>query len=175
VGGSARDGRDEGHPRRIAAILSSDLPRARLTAQAIAAQVGLPIQESALLQERNFGALRGRLYDTLGLDPLVMQQAPPGGESAVAFMQRVHAAFAQMLQCHAGLDGELVVVTHGLLIRTLLGGPLQLPPERLADLQLANTSLSVFQATPPFALQLLNCTRHLDTDRGEDTGSLSGG
>jgi 2,3-bisphosphoglycerate-dependent phosphoglycerate mutase len=159
----------------IGAILSSDLPRARLTAEAIAAALALPIQPSALLQERNFGELRGRPYDELGFDPLVMQQAPPGGESAAAFAQRVHEAFDEMLQRHVGLNGDLLVVTHGLLIRTLLAGPLQLSNEQMRDLHLANTSLSIFDAAPPFALRLLNCTRHLDEAERDDAHSLSGG
>lgn len=161
--------------RHVGAILSSDLPRAWRTAEAIAALVALPIQPSALLQERNFGELRGRPYDTLGFDPLLMQDAPPGGESAPAFAQRVQAAFEQMLQWHAGLDGDLVVVTHGLLIRSLLGGPLKLPAQAMQDLQLANTSLSIFDAAAPYALQLLNCTRHLDATDRDDRRGLSGG
>lgn len=160
---------------RIGAILSSDLPRAWLTAEAIAAALALPIEASALLQERNFGELRGRPYDDLGFDPLVMPQAPTGGESAAAFAQRVHEAYREMLQRHARLDGDLVVVTHGLLIRTLLAGPLQLGVDTLVGLHLANTSLSIFDAAPPHVLHVLNCTRHLDAAAHDDAFGLSGG
>jgi len=159
----------------VGAILSSDLPRAWRTAEAIADALSLPIEPSARLQERNFGDLRGRPYDTLGFDPLVMDAAPPGGESAADFARRLQAAFDEMLQRHAGLRGDLVVVTHGLAIRTLLGGPLRLDAERLRELHLANTSLSIFDAAPPHALQLLNCTRHLDEAVRDDARSLSGG
>ncbi len=159
----------------IGAILSSDLPRAWRTAEAIADALALPIEPSALLQERNFGDLRGRPYDALGFDPLVMDAAPPGGESAADFAQRLRTAFEAMLQRHARLDGDLVVVTHGLVIRSLLGGPLQLGAERLRELHLANTSLSIFDAAPPHVLQLLNCTRHLDDAARDDARSLSGG
>jgi broad specificity phosphatase PhoE len=160
---------------RVAAILSSDLPRAWMTAKPIAERCALPVQPSALLHERNFGALRGRPYDTLGFDALQMDEAPEGGESAVAFAQRARLAFDQMLRAHAGLDGDLAVVTHGLLIRVLLGDPLQLPAERMRDLHLANTSVSIFDAAPPHALALLNCTRHLDAEAGDDARALSGG
>ena len=43
----------------LAAIVSSDLPRALATAQAIGRACGLPVATSALLHERNFGELRG--------------------------------------------------------------------------------------------------------------------
>jgi probable phosphoglycerate mutase len=159
----------------IGAIVSSDLPRAWLTAEAIAAALALPIQASALLRERNFGDLRGRPYDTLGFDPLVMDAAPPGGESAADFMQRLHQAFEHLLQQHAAHKGDLVVVTHGLAIRTLLAGPLRVGADDLRDLQLANTSVTIFDAVPPHVLQLLNCTRHLDDAQRDDARSLSGG
>jgi probable phosphoglycerate mutase len=159
----------------IGAILSSDLPRAWLTAAAIGAALALPVRPSPLLQERNFGDLRGRPYDTLGFDPLAMDEAPPGGESAAGFAQRLQAAFELMLHLHAGQPGDLVVVTHGLAIRTLLAGPLQLGAEPLRDLHLANTSVSIFDAAPPHPLHLLNCTRHLDEAAPDDARSLSGG
>ena len=159
----------------IGAVFSSDLPRALSTAEAVAAALALPLQTSPLLQERNFGELRGRPYDALGFDPLVMQAAPPGGESAAGFAQRLQQAFDEMLQRHAGQNGDLVVVTHGLVIRTLLGGPLRLDAQRLHDLHLANTSVSIFDAAPPHALQLLNCTRHLDEAARDDARGLSGG
>src|SRR5690349_14672586 len=69
----------------VGAIVSSDLPRARSTAEAIARATGLPAAETPLLQERNFGDLRGQSYDALGFNPLTMEGAPPNGESAEAF------------------------------------------------------------------------------------------
>jgi broad specificity phosphatase PhoE len=159
----------------IAAILSSDLPRAWQTARPIGDACALPVTPSALLHERNFGALRGRPYDTLDFDPLVMDEAPPDGESAVGFAARVRRAFEEMLRWHSGLQGDLAVVTHGLVIRVLLGGVLGVDATRMRELHLANTSVSRFDAEPPHALQLLNCTRHLDTLGGAATRSLSGG
>jgi probable phosphoglycerate mutase len=159
----------------IGAIVSSDLPRAWLTAQAAAEALALPVQPNALLQERNFGELRGRPYDQLGFDPLVMQQAPAGGESAAAFVQRVEQAFADLLHRRAALQGDLLVVTHGLLIRTMLAGPLRQDAGSVEALHLGNTSLTIFDATPPHALQLLNCARHLDDAEREHVSSLSGG
>ena len=48
-------------------------------------------------------------------------------------------------------------------------------PTRSVELHLANTSLSIFDAAPPHALQLLNCTRHLDPVERDDARGLSGG
>jgi probable phosphoglycerate mutase len=159
--------------RRIAGIVSSDLPRARLTADAIAAQTGLPVHTDMLLRERDFGQLRGRPYDTLGFDPLSMADAPPGGESAAAFDERVLQAFDALLLRHGELDGDLVAVTHGLFIRVLLAGPLRQVAGLLGGLHLGNTCVSIIDAAPPHTLQLLNCTEHLAD--GDDRRGLSGG
>jgi 2,3-bisphosphoglycerate-dependent phosphoglycerate mutase len=159
---------------KIAAILSSDLPRALQTAEAIAAATGAPITPTALLHERNFGELRGQPYDSLPYNPLTMTEAPPGGESVAAFQRRVAQAFAQMVEMRGRVDGHLAVVTHGLVIRALLAQHLQLAADAL-PLRVGNTSITVCGATPPHALELVDCTRHLDGPIAHDAKSLSGG
>lgn len=98
---------------RPAGILSSDLPRAAQTAEAIAAATGHPVRFTPLLHERSFGALRGLAYDSLGYDPIHAEEAAPEGESMEVFRQRVAAAFEEALRMRAGLAGPLVVVSHG--------------------------------------------------------------
>jgi broad specificity phosphatase PhoE len=160
---------------RVSGIFSSDLSRAWQTASAISRHSGLPVESSALLHERNFGTLRGRAYDTLGFDPLAMDEAPPGGESAQTFAERIDSAFATMLARHRADAGDLVVVTHGLLVRVLLARRLNVTAQTLDGLHLGNTSVSIFDANPPHAVLLLNCTRHLDGDAAGQARSLSGG
>jgi probable phosphoglycerate mutase len=159
----------------VAAILSSDLPRALMTAQAIADCSTAKVTTDALLRERDFGELRGQAYDNLGYDPLAMADAPPGGESADTLLQRARDALVSMRALRARLDGDLVVVSHGLFIRTLLLGALALDEARFGGQRLANTSVTVLDAVPPHALRLFNCTRHLDAALHEDVLSLSGG
>lgn len=159
----------------IAAIVSSDLPRARQTAEAIAEACGLPIVFEPLLQERNFGDLRGRPYDTLGFDLVTLVDAPPGGESAAMFRARVALAFARVAALRGGIDGDLAVVTHGLVIGAMLDGYALLSAAQSMPERLANTSLTRLSATPPHRVALLNCTVHLDGAFDDDPQSLSGG
>lgn len=161
---------------RPTALASSDLPRALQTAQAIAAACGLELLTTPLLHERNFGDLRGLAYDTLGFDPLMRDEAPPGGESTAQFGARCQAAFAWVLAQQAMHGGRLAIVSHGLVIRHWLQqGPLQLPPGLEAPQRLANTSLTVASATPPHRVSRVDCTEHLAGGVGEDAASLSGG
>jgi broad specificity phosphatase PhoE len=160
---------------RPAGLISSDLPRAMQTANAVAGACGLTVVQSTLLQERNFGELRGQAYDSLDFDPLVMDKAPPGGESAMAFDRRVELAFAEIRAYRASLAGPLVVISHGLVIHAILAGPVGLPPETLAGTTILNTAVTVIAARAPHRVELLNSTRHLHGEQLKALGGLAGG
>jgi broad specificity phosphatase PhoE len=159
----------------VTGIVASPLPRAWQTAVAIGATTGLPIRPLALLEERNFGDLRGLPYDSLGIGALSSNDAPPGGESMPDFETRVAQAFAAILALRATLGGPLAVVTHGLVIRALIGRHLALPQRAVLPARIANTSITLALALPPHAVSLHDCTRHLVGDLREDAKSLSGG
>jgi probable phosphoglycerate mutase len=158
---------------RLALILSSDLPRALRTAQAISARCGSMVQTTPLLRERNFGYLRGRPYDQLPFDPLRMRDAPPNGESGDEFEARVAQAFAEIVRRRAALADDLVVVTHGLVIGAMLARHVELAGELPGHL--GNTSLSVIGSVAPYRADLVNCTAHLRDQVGDDSRALSGG
>lgn len=162
-------------PLGLAGIVVSDQPRALQTAQALAAATGLTVQTTALLQERNFGDLRGRPYDTLGFDPLAMEAAPPGGESMAEFAARIAAAFAQVVRMRAALGGPLAVVSHGLVIRGMLHRHLRVPAGAELPERIGNTAVSIAAEMPPHEALLVNCTAHLEGAVAEDGSSLSGG
>ena len=156
----------------IAALWSSDLPRAWQTAVAIAS--GRAIRAEPLLQERNFGDWRGQPYDSLAFDPLAALEAPPGGESAQAFDERIARAWAQAEAAAAELPGALALVTHGLVIRRLFEtGIVRLEAAPLPA-RIGNTSLTVVEGRPLRA-SLVDCTAHLDAVRADDPQALSGG
>lgn len=157
-------------------LISSDMPRAWQTAEQIACQTGLAIEPWPMLRERNFGDLRGLSYDSLGFDPLTMVEAPANGESMREFEQRVVRAFEALLQHRASLEGNMVVVTHGLWIKAVLSylgetfGGLEVPRK------IGNTAMTILAIEPPHPASLVNCTRHLDgSDLSETSSSLSGG
>src|SRR5512143_3431048 len=63
-------------PLGVARILSSDLARARMTAERLQAASAAPITLDAGLQERNYGDVRGRTYAELGVDILAPDYEP---------------------------------------------------------------------------------------------------
>ncbi|MEO7152428.1 MAG: histidine phosphatase family protein [Burkholderiaceae bacterium] len=143
----------------VGAILSSDLPRALATAQAIGSACGVAVQTTPLLHERNFGDWRGQPYDAIGHAVITGDVAPPNGESAAQFAERVARAFETAVRLRATLPAPLVVVTHGLVIRAMLDRHCQLAVESPGAL--ANTAVSILAAGAPHAVSLFGCTSHL--------------
>ncbi|MCP3714321.1 MULTISPECIES: histidine phosphatase family protein [unclassified Paraburkholderia] len=105
---------------RLDAIWSSDLLRAQQTAQPIAEALGLPVQLTEGLRERNYGAFQGHDSDEIAdrfPDEYAHWQtrdpgfAPPEGESQREFYHRVLHALEPILAMHPG--GRIACVAHG--------------------------------------------------------------
>lgn len=97
-------------------IVSSDLSRCRILADAIAAKSGLPCSLDARWREQSFGAWEGKRWDEVdGRDYLDhwTTAAPPGGESIRDVQARVAAALADS-------DDDTLVITHAGPIRCAL-------------------------------------------------------
>jgi probable phosphoglycerate mutase len=152
----------------FARILCSDLLRARMTAAPLAARSGIAIEESPLLQERNFGDLRGMAYAALTEDPFGPDVLPLNGEDWPIFHARVADAFAFIVSRRRGVNGTLVVVTHGLVCRALVERHALLPEGVAVPERFDNTSITVIHDDAPHRVSLLNCTRHLMTSLEAD-------
>lgn len=122
----------------VAAVYTSDLQRARVTAQAVADSTGAPLVLEPGLRERSFGQLQGRTFAEI--ETQLPEEArrwrqrdphfePEGGESLIVFRERITRITHQLVQRH---PGELVVlVAHGgvldVLYRAATGQELQAP------------------------------------------------
>jgi 2,3-bisphosphoglycerate-dependent phosphoglycerate mutase len=148
-------------------VLCSDLLRARMTAAPLLSRPGMvhvTLEESPLLQERNFGDLRGTPYAQLREDPFGPDFAPPNGETWDMFHERVEAAFALIGARRRQLQGDLVVVTHGLVCRAILQRHVSISAGQEAPRSFDNTGVTSLGPEPPHAIALMNCTRHLVGD-----------
>jgi 2,3-bisphosphoglycerate-dependent phosphoglycerate mutase len=146
----------------ITHIVSSDLARARTTAEALRRVTSAPLTFEPLLQERNFGDLRGTPYAELRVDMFAPDYAPPNGESWAVFHARVDRAWARVQALAGTIDGDLAVVTHGLVCRSLAERHLCLPEGQVAPERWDNTSLTIVECPAPWRVRLLNCVAHLD-------------
>src|SRR5579862_7020666 len=134
-----------------------------MTAAPLAAISGLTVEENPLLQERNFGDLRGVPYAELAENPFGPDFAPPNGEDWPKFHARVAEAFAFIVSRRRAVNGTLVVVTHGLVCRALVERHALIPEGTSVPATFDNTSVTGLHQDAPHAVTLINCTRHLVT------------
>jgi probable phosphoglycerate mutase len=122
----------------FAALYSSDLIRARQTAEATAHLAHLPLQLSPGLRERHYGIFEGLTYDEAAArypeeyarhnarDPRFV---PDGGESLLDLAVRIGNTCEEIARRHAG--EAVVLFTHGgvldILHRQAAGKPLTTP------------------------------------------------
>jgi probable phosphoglycerate mutase len=146
----------------IARILSSDLPRAVMTAAPLQRATGAPAQYDALLQERNFGDVRGTPYADLGFDLFAPDYAPPAGETWEEFHARADRAWDLVQTVAAATRGHLAVVTHGLVCRSITSRHLVLPAGQDVPERWENSAVTVIDGPTPWRVCLLNCVAHLE-------------
>ncbi len=114
----------DGQP--FAALYSSDLLRARETAEILAVRTGKPVRFDARLREISQGEWEGQLgHELAGRYPeqiAARRQDPvharaPGGETVAEVAGRVWAAADDIARRHA--PGPVLIVSHGLALATL--------------------------------------------------------
>jgi alpha-ribazole phosphatase len=143
----------------IAIIYTSDLARARETAEMIASQRAqvVPVKVSAAWREIDFGAWEGLTYaeiaeqfkGQLGFFTDPEQCSPPGGESLAQMLQRVRVELAAIARSGDWpMEGDVVIVSHGGPLRALLCSILGMPLERQWQLRLDPGSLSAIDLLP---------------------------
>lgn len=139
---------------RIAAVYSSPLERARHTADAIAAALGLETRLAPGLAEYGIGDWEGTSYmdlmgsyDFFGRSHADLEWAPPGGESLKAVAERVVAAWHAIAAAHPG-DG-VIAVSHGAAIAAGLAALLHDDPRNWQRYHVRNTSVTELTVSPP--------------------------
>jgi 2,3-bisphosphoglycerate-dependent phosphoglycerate mutase len=108
-------------------LVSSNMLRARKTAEAVARATGLPIQVEPLLHERKVGDMQGTpVQGEFGVWPDTLARwvagetgyAPPGMESFDQIRDRVLPVWDRITGANAGK--AIAVVAHGIVIRVIL-------------------------------------------------------
>ncbi len=121
------------------------------------------MRHEPLLQERNFGDIRGTPYAELGFDMFAPDYAPPNGETWEVFHARVDRAWVAVQAALADTSsGHLAVVTHGLVCRSLAARRLRLPEGAVVPERWENTAVTIIDVPAPWRVRLLNCIAHLD-------------
>jgi alpha-ribazole phosphatase len=129
----AHDLADQLSSARLSAVYSSDLQRASMTAELIAAHHNLQVTQLSAFREIDMGEWEGRslavinqespsLVAQLFDDPASFQYSR--GESFSGFTTRVNTALDHLINTQSG---EIALVAHGGVCRAIIGGALGMP------------------------------------------------
>ncbi len=150
-------------------IYSSDLMRAKQTAEALVDATGAPLEVYRDLRERGFGEWEGQSFTDLQ-DWIVQEAArlgiskiavrPPGGESYVDLWARTSG----LLQSILDSDEDAAIVSHGGTCSILLAQLIRGTPESARSFRLKNTSVFELERREDgyFSITRFNDTSHLD-------------
>ena len=153
---------------RIDRVYSSDLVRAVETARLALNGRDVPFRASAALRELAYGEWEGLTEaEAMKREPALFQLwhrgdpefAAPGGESFEALMDRAVSFAATVSARHP--DDDILVVSHGGMVRALGLALLELPLDLFARFAVSRGSISVLDVYPEGAvLKLWNETSH---------------
>ena len=127
----------------ITKIVCSDYTRTQQTAAPLHSAQQCELVLEPLLQERSFGDIRGKSYDEVEEDFFHIDYAPPNGETFGQFTQRVAQAWQCVIDMAANTQGNLLVMTHGLVLRELVSTHLHIKPNIQAHSDFHNTCVTV--------------------------------
>jgi len=143
----------EGQPFNV--IYSSDLQRARQTAQILSNHLGLVLRLDPRLREIHQGEWQGLLVSELSVryseamaarrsNPLTARA--PGGESVAEVASRVWAAAGEIARAYP--TGRVLVVSHGLALATLIAKGRGVPLEQVYSLIPENAHPCIVEWSP---------------------------
>jgi broad specificity phosphatase PhoE/ribonuclease HI len=153
----------------VAAIVSSPLRRARQTAEAIGAVLGLSVSTNDDLAELDFGAFEGLTFaEVRARFPAefaawsgTSEVSPPGGESFDALARRVRRGRDAVIAAYP--DQKVVVVSHVSPIKSLVRVALDAPFASFYRMHLDTASVSMLDyfADGASSMRLFNDVSHL--------------
>jgi broad specificity phosphatase PhoE len=144
-------------------IVTSPLPRARQSAEIIAAGIGrVAVSEDQELSEVQYGRWEGMVFDDLIKDPEYVRyrerpldHPTPGGETILHVQSRGVEAIARAVGANPGK--RILFVSHGDIIRTVLTHFMGLELSQFRRLRIDNATFSGFQLAGDFAeIKFLN-------------------
>lgn len=134
----------------IAAVYTSDLARARDTAQPTAAQKNLPLYPDTGLRERAFGAFEGKTFAQIEAEHPdearrwrerdLHLRLGGHGESLTEFFERTVSTFKRLAGAHPG--EQIAVFAHGGVMDMLYRAAANIPLNAPRTWQLGNTAIN---------------------------------
>lgn len=153
----------------ISAIYSSDLSRAKVTAEILAKKFNLPVQLEKNLREAHWGDWEGKkLSEIEKSDPVNYERffhnpeelQIKNAETFAQLQERAFSTFKKIIAAHP--DENIIIVAHGAINRTILCSILEIPLKKMWAVSQFNTAVNVIRFDDGyFTVELINGTAHL--------------
>ncbi len=154
----------------IDAIYSSNLQRAMKTAEFIANKFKLEVIPVRELREIDFGNWEGRSFEDVAKEePAEFKKffVQPdmlmfkGGESFAEVQSRAMLSLKKIVKLN-GDKKQIVIVTHGAVIRTIIAAILEMPLRKIWSIKQYNTAVNVLNFDDgDYSIELMNSINHL--------------
>ena len=158
--------------RQLDAIYTSDLDRAKETAECVGKRLGLTVCPEKAFRELSFGDWEGLTYQEISLrwpeeaeklftapDELVI----PHGETFRDLQKRALDKIYSLYEQH--IDQTVAVFAHGAINKTILAGLMHIPLHYLWSLRQDNTAVNILRLDDGYVMvELINSTSHLGED-----------
>ena len=158
--------------RQLDAIYTSDLDRAKETAECVGKRLGLTVCQEIAFRELSFGDWEGLTYQEISSrwpeeaeklftapDELVI----PHGETFRDLQKRALDKIYSLYEKH--IDQTVAVFAHGAINKTILAGLMHIPLHYLWSLRQDNTAVNILRLDDGYVMvELINSTSHLGED-----------
>ena len=155
--------------RQLDAIYTSDLDRAKETAECVGKRLGLTVYQEKAFRELSFGDWEGLTYQEISSrwpeeaeklftapDELVI----PHGETFRDLQKRALDKIYSLYERH--IDQTVAVFAHGAINKTILAGLMHIPLHYLWSLRQDNTAVNILRLDDGYVMvELINSTSHL--------------
>ncbi len=154
------------------AIYTSDLDRAKETAECVGEKLGVSVRPEKAFRELSFGDWEGLTYQEISSrwpkeaeklftapDELVI----PHGETFQELQKRALDKIQLLYKNH--IDQTVAVFAHGAINKTILAGLMHIPLHYLWSLRQDNTAVNILRLDDGYVMvELINSTSHLGED-----------
>ncbi len=158
--------------KQLDAIYTSDLDRAKETAECVGERLGVPVYPEEAFRELSFGDWEGLTYQQISSrwpeeanklftapDELVI----PHGETFQELQKRALDKIHLLYKKH--IDQTVAVFAHGAINKTILAGLMHIPLHYLWSLRQDNTAVNILRLDDGYVMvELINSTSHLGED-----------
>ncbi|GJG87490.1 phosphoglycerate mutase [Gemmatimonadetes bacterium T265] len=132
---------------RLDAVLASPLARAQETAGALARAHDVAVTTEPALNEMDLGRWTGRALDTLDHDPEwkpfnTYRSGTPAGGGELQLQVQARAAASLLARARATPDATVAAVTHGDVLKAVLGHLLGVPLDLQHRIEISPASVS---------------------------------